>query len=146
MITDDAGAIQVNANGGTLNIVANGYKQSQASYSAPKHAYFKTEQQKVVMTPVTTLDVNGIVKDEKSGERKFDTNEFRVNFEHHTSLHIENIKEYDDNIYVEFESIDFDGELPRNVDDRLERVAELYGFATFDYRWPQKHVYFFWED
>ena len=68
MITDDAGTIQVNANGGTLNIVANGYKQSQASYSAPKHAYFKTEQQKVVMTPVTTLDVNGIVKDEKSGE------------------------------------------------------------------------------
>ena len=30
--------------------------------------------------------------------------------------------------------------------DRLERVKELYGFATYDYRWPEKHVYFFWED
>lgn len=68
MITDDAGAIQANANGGTLNIVANGYKQSQASYPAPRHAYFRTVQQKIALTPVSTLDVNGIVKDEKSGE------------------------------------------------------------------------------
>lgn len=68
MITDDSGAIMANANGGTLNIVANGYKQSQASYPAPRHAYFRTVQQKVSLTPVTTLDVNGIVKDEKSGE------------------------------------------------------------------------------
>ena len=85
-------------------------------------------------------------KDEKSGERKFDTNEFRVNFDHHTSLHILDVKEYDDNVYVEFDSIEYDGELPRNTDDRLERVKELYGFAHFDYQWPQKHVYFFWED
>jgi outer membrane protein OmpA-like peptidoglycan-associated protein len=68
MITDDSGSIQANANGGTLNIVANGYKQSQAAYPAPKHAYFRTVQQKVTLTPVTTLDVNGIVKDEKSGD------------------------------------------------------------------------------
>jgi outer membrane protein OmpA-like peptidoglycan-associated protein len=67
VITDDSGSIQANAKGGTLNIVANGYKQSQASYPAPKHAYFKTVQQKIALTPVTTLDVNGIVKDEKTG-------------------------------------------------------------------------------
>jgi len=85
-------------------------------------------------------------KDEKSGERKFDTNEFRANFEHHTRLHILDVKEYDDSVYVEFDSIDYDGELPRNTDDRLERVKELYGFATVDYRWPNKYVYFFWED
>ena len=85
-------------------------------------------------------------KDEKLGERKFDTNEFRANFEHHTSLHILDVKEHDDNVYVEFDSIEYDGELPRNTDDRLERVKELYGFATYDYRWPEKHVYFFWED
>jgi hypothetical protein len=85
-------------------------------------------------------------KDEKSGERKFDTNEFRANFDHHTSLHILDVKEYDDNVYVEFDSIEYDGELPRNTDDRLERIKELYGFAHFDYQWPQKHVYFFWED
>lgn len=85
-------------------------------------------------------------KDEKSGERKFDVEEFKKHFVEQTSLHILDVTEHDDNVYVEFDSIDFDGELPRNVDDRLEKVAELYGFATFDYSWPQKHVYFFWED
>ena len=68
MITDDSGVIKANAKGGTLNIVANGYKQSQVSYSAPRHAYFRTLQQNVTLTPVTTLDVNGVVKDEKSGD------------------------------------------------------------------------------
>jgi len=68
MITDDSGAIKANANGGTLNIVANGYKQSQTTYIAPRHAYFRTLQQKVALTPVTTMDVNGVVKDEQSGD------------------------------------------------------------------------------
>ena len=85
-------------------------------------------------------------KDERVGENKFDVEEFKKHFSEQTGLYIDNVKEHDDNVYVEFDSIDYDGELPRNVDDRLERVAELYGFATFDYRWPQKHVYFFWED
>ncbi len=85
-------------------------------------------------------------KDEKVSENKFDVEEFKKHFSEQTGLYIDNVKEHDDNVYVEFDSIDYDGELPRNVDDRLERVAELYGFATFDYRWPQKHVYFFWED
>lgn len=85
-------------------------------------------------------------KDERVGENKFDVEEFKKHFSEQTGLYIDNVKEHDDNVYVEFDSIDYDGELPRNIDDRLERVAELYGFATFDYQWPQKHVYFFWED
>lgn len=85
-------------------------------------------------------------KDEKVGENKFDVEEFKKHFAEQTGLYIDEVKEHDDNVYVEFDSIDYDGELPRNVDDRLEKVAELYGFATFDYQWPQKHVYFFWED
>jgi hypothetical protein len=93
-----------------------------------------------------TIDYKFKKTDKKIGDKKFDVEQFKKYFSEKTGLHIKNIKEYDDNIYVEFESIDFDGELPRNVDDRLERVAELYGFATFDYRWPEKHVYFFWED
>jgi predicted kinase len=93
-----------------------------------------------------TIDYKFKKTDKKIGDKKFDVEQFKKYFSEKTGLHIENIKEYDDNIYVEFESIDFDGELPRNVDDRLERVAELYGFATFDYRWPNKYVYFFWED
>lgn len=85
-------------------------------------------------------------KDEKVGEKKFDVAEFKKHFSEQTSLYVKDVTEYDDNVYVEFDSIDFDGELPRNTDDRLERVKELYGFATYDYRWPEKHVYFFWED
>jgi predicted kinase len=85
-------------------------------------------------------------KDEKSGEKKFDVEEFKKHFVEQTSLHILDVTEHDDNVYVEFDSIGLYGELPRNVDDRLEKVAEIYGFATFDYSWPQKHVYFFWED
>ena len=85
-------------------------------------------------------------KDEKSGENKFDVEEFKKHFSDKTSLYVKDVTEHDDNVYVEFDSIDFDGELPRNTDDRLERVKELYGFATYDYRWPDKFVYFFWED
>lgn len=85
-------------------------------------------------------------KDEKIGEKKFDVGEFKKHFSEQTGLYIQDVTEHDDNVYVEFDSVDYDGELPRNVDDRLERVAELYGFAHFDYRWPQKYVYFFWED
>ena len=85
-------------------------------------------------------------KDEKSGEKKFDVEEFKKHFSDKTSLYVKDVTEHDDNVYVEFDSIEYDGELPRNTDDRLERVKELYGFAHFDYRWPDKFVYFFWED
>lgn len=84
-------------------------------------------------------------KNEKSGEKKFDVEEFKKHFSEQTSLYVKDVTEYDDNVYVEFDSIEYDGELPRNTDDRLEKVKELYGFATYDYRWPEKHVYFFWE-
>jgi predicted kinase len=117
---------------------------SDLGWSLVKFEPYSTEEQEIIK--FHTIDFKFKKKDEKSGERKFDINEFRANFEHHTSLHILDVTEHDDNVYVEFDSIEYDGELPRNTDDRLERVKELYGFATFDYSWPQKHVYFFWED
>jgi outer membrane protein OmpA-like peptidoglycan-associated protein len=68
LVTDDSGAIKVNAKGGTLNVVAKGYKQSQASYAYPKHGYFKTVSEKLEMVPVSEFDLNGIVRDETSNE------------------------------------------------------------------------------
>ena len=68
LIADDSGTIKANAKGGTLNVVAKGYKQSQATYSYPKHGYFKTVSQKLEMTPVSEFDLNGIVRDETSSE------------------------------------------------------------------------------
>ena len=117
---------------------------SDLGWSLVKFEPYSTEEQDTIK--FHTIDFKFKKKDEKVGEKKFDTNEFRSNFEHHTSLHILDVTEHDDNVYVEFDSNDYDGELPRNTDDRLERVAELYGFAHFDYRWPDKFVYFFWED
>ena len=117
---------------------------SDLGWSLVKFEPYSTEEQDTIK--FHTIDFKFKKKDERVGEKKFDTNEFRSNFEHHTSLHILDVTEHDDNVYVEFDSNDYDGELPRNTDDRLERVAELYGFAHFDYRWPDKFVYFFWED
>ena len=117
---------------------------SDLGWSLVKFEPYSTEEQDTIK--FHTIDFKFKKKDEKVGEKKFDTNEFRANFEHHTGLHILDVTEHDDNVYVEFDSNDYDGELPRNTDDRLERVAELYGFAHFDYRWPDKFVYFFWED
>lgn len=63
LTTDDAGVIEVNANGGVINVVADGYKQAQLSYAPPKHAYFRSVRQTLALTPVSSLDVNGKVKD-----------------------------------------------------------------------------------
>jgi hypothetical protein len=59
-------------------------------------------------------------------------------------LYIEDVTEYDDYVYVEFDSVEYDGELPTNTDNRLEKVAELYGFDEYEYSWPQKNVKFYW--
>jgi hypothetical protein len=85
--------------------------------------------------------------DEKTeGDKKINIERFKSNFENNVGVYIDNIKEYDDNIYVEFDSIDYNGELPKNIEDRLERIADLYGFSTVDYQWPDKAAHFFWED
>ena len=116
---------------------------SDLGWSLVKFEPYSTEEKEIKFH---TIDFKFTKKDERVGEKKFDVEEFKKHFSEQTALYIEHVKEYDDNIYVEFDSIEYDGELPRNTDDRLERVKELYGFATYDYRWPEKHVYFFWED
>ena len=116
---------------------------SDFGWSLVRFEPHSTEEQEIKFH---TIDFKFKKKDEKVGENKFDVTEFKKHFSEQTSLYINNVYVSDDNIYVEFDSIEFDGELPRNTDDRLERVADLYGFATYDYRWPDKNVKFFWED
>ena len=116
---------------------------SDLGWSLVKFEPYSTEEKEIKFH---TIDFKFTKKDERVGEKKFDVEEFKKHFSEQTALYIEHVKEYDDNVYVEFDSIEYDGELPRNTDDRLERVKELYGFATYDYRWPNKFVYFFWED
>ena len=116
---------------------------SDFGWSLVRFEPHSTEEQEIKFH---TIDFKFKKKDEKVGENKFDVTEFKKHFSEQTSLYINNVYVSDDNIYVEFDSIEFDGELPRNTDDRLERVADLYGFATYDYRWPDKNVKFFWEE
>jgi predicted kinase len=116
---------------------------SDLGWSLVKFEPYSTEEKEIKFH---TIDFKFKKEDKKVGEKKFDVEEFKKHFSEQTGLYVEHVKEYDDNIYVEFESIEYDGELPRNTDDRLEKVANLYGFAYFDYRWPNKFVYFFWED
>lgn len=116
---------------------------SDFGWSLVRFEPHSTEEQEIKFH---TIDFKFKKKDEKVGENKFDVTEFKKHFSEQTSLYINNVYVSDDNIYVEFDSNDYDGELPRNTDDRLERVAELYGFATYDYRWPDKNVKFFWEE
>lgn len=116
---------------------------SDFGWSLVRFEPHSTEEQEIKFH---TIDFKFKKKDEKVGENKFDVTEFKKHFSEQTSLYINNVYVSDDNIYVEFDSIEFDGELPRNTDDRLERVKDLYGFATYDYRWPDKNVKFFWEE
>jgi len=116
---------------------------SDFGWSLVRFEPYSTEEQEIKFH---TIDFKFKKKDEKVGENKFDVAEFKKHFSEQTSLYINDVYVSDDNIYVEFDSVEYDGELPRNTDDRLERVAELYGFAHFDYRWPDKNVKFFWED
>jgi hypothetical protein len=84
--------------------------------------------------------------DEKvEGEIKFNIEEFKPNFEQNVGVYIRDVKENFDNIFVEFETLDYNGELPRNIEDRLERILQLYGFETYEYQWPNKYVNFFWD-
>ena len=116
---------------------------SDFGWSLVRFEPYSTEEQEIKFH---TIDFKFKKKDEKVGENKFDVTEFKKHFSEQTSLYINNVYVSDDNIYVEFDSVEFDGELPRNTDDRLERVKDLYGFATYDYRWPDKNVKFFWEE
>lgn len=61
----------------------------------------------------------------EGGEFNLDT--FSDKFEELTELQIEHIEEVDDKITVYFSSIEYDGELPRDIEDRLDKVAGFWG-------------------
>lgn len=85
-------------------------------------------------------------KKQVKGENKFSLEEFKKSFSKQTGLYVTAAKDYDRLVTVEFDSIAYDGELPRDIEKRFEKVIELYGFATYDYRWPQKEVDFYWNE
>lgn len=66
LTTDDGGAINVNANGGTLTVIADGYKQAQLNYAGGKHAYFRTVKQSLSISPISSFELSGIVVESKS--------------------------------------------------------------------------------
>jgi outer membrane protein OmpA-like peptidoglycan-associated protein len=68
LTTDDAGMIAAKANGGTLTIIADGYKQAQINYAGGKHAYFRTISQTLSLSPNTTYELAGSVVEETSKE------------------------------------------------------------------------------
>lgn len=63
LTTDDAGTIRPNAKGGTLTVIADGYKQAQLNYQPMKHPYFSVARQSLGLVKAANVDVNGKVID-----------------------------------------------------------------------------------
>jgi hypothetical protein len=89
--------------------------------------------------------------DEKiSDDKKFDINEFGQSFKKLTELDIKNI-EYDDSnkstimLTVHFGINTYDGELPREIEDRLDKVADLYGADNWDWFKSRQYVVYYWD-
>ncbi len=97
--------------------------------------------------------------DEKvSDGKKFDINEFGQEFEKLTELDIKNI-DYDDGdlrvngsnskptimLTVHFGINTYDGELPRGIEDRLDKVADLYGADDWDWFKSRQYVVYYWD-
>ncbi len=61
LTTDDAGMIVADASGGTLTVIAEGYKQAQVNYAGGKHAYFRTISQTLSLSPNTSYELAGKV-------------------------------------------------------------------------------------
>lgn len=85
-------------------------------------------------------------KKQVKGENKFSLEEFKTRFSSQTGLYVTGAKDYGQLVTVEFDSIAYDGELSRDIERGFEKVIELYGFASYDYRWPQKEVDFYWNE
>lgn len=88
--------------------------------------------------------------DEKvSDDKKFDINEFGQEFEKLTELDIKNI-DYNDSkptimLTVHFGINTYDGELPRGIEDRLDKVADLYGADDWDWFKSRQYVVYYWD-
>lgn len=65
--TDTNGKLDVSPLGGTMTLSVDGYKQAQASYQAPKHAFFTTKEEKIELNKIFKYDVNGKVLDATTG-------------------------------------------------------------------------------
>jgi outer membrane protein OmpA-like peptidoglycan-associated protein len=65
--TDDQGKVKANPLGATLNVIMDGYKQSQAVYSPPRHSFFTTLEEKVEMNEIFHFDVKGKISDGVTG-------------------------------------------------------------------------------
>jgi outer membrane protein OmpA-like peptidoglycan-associated protein len=65
--TDEQGKVKANPLGATLNVLMDGYKQSQAVYAAPRHSFFTTLEEKVEMNQIFNFDVKGKISDGTTG-------------------------------------------------------------------------------
>lgn len=65
--TDENGVVFANPEGSTLNVAAQGYKPAQAIYTGGKHAYFKSASQKLNLTPVSIIELQGRITDSETG-------------------------------------------------------------------------------
>lgn len=84
-----------------------------------------------------------IVKDEP----EFNLNKFGDKFEKLTELQIENIEEMNDgNITVYFSSKEYDGELPRDIEERLDKVAAFWGCDDWQLNRRNYSVDYYWDN
>lgn len=79
-------------------------------------------------------------------ERKFDLEAFKTYFYNHAGMNVEEIKDYDDRVYVEFSSNYYNGDFPDDLDDRFSKICDRWGFAEYDYAGGSTDVSFYWDE
>jgi hypothetical protein len=93
------------------------------------------------------IEYKFIKPDQKlEGERKFDLEEFKTYFYNHAGMNVEEIKDYDDRVYVEFSSNYYNGDFPDDLDDRFSKICDRWGFAEYDYAGGSTDVSFYWDE
>jgi hypothetical protein len=79
-------------------------------------------------------------------ERKFDLEAFKTYFYNHSGMNVEEVKDYDDRVYVEFSSNYYDGHFPDDLDNRFSKICDRWGFVEYDYAGGSTDVSFYWDE
>lgn len=85
---------------------------------------------------------------EVSDGQKFDAVDFRQKFEELTELDIESI-DYDDSdkttmLTIHYSPKTYDGELPRDIEDKLDEISNLYSTSDWDWFKARQYVVYYW--
>ena len=93
------------------------------------------------------IDYKFMRPDQKlEGERFFNLEIFKTSFYTTCGLNIEELKDYDDMIHIEFSSNYYAGEFPSDLEDRFEKICDRWGFAEYDYNPGRTEVTFHWDE